>query len=371
MNQGRKALRPYKLALLVWIALAPLGTGAAEWRITAIDITGVGQFSSLKFDAAGNGHVVYSVEDGLSSLKYGFWDHNLKRWLTMLIARGATSCALVLDAESRPHVSYADAGTAKGAKLHYARWDGTKWNAQAIPVNADVIAFYTSIALDADGNPVISFYEYEGPGGIGFVLRLRAVRWNGSHWEVRTVDQQPGSGKFNSMASDSSGRPHIAYANVKAEYAGLRYARWNGNAWEKQILEGAETPSYVASVALAMDGSNTPHISYTDVARRVVKYATLREGKWITEPVDAIGKDAYPDRNGIAVDDRGTPYMTYFDAAAGVLKMAWRTNGRWMTESIDGGGAGFTSSIQVTTSGIWITYADQSGALKCAQGAAR
>src|SRR5207245_2545558 len=120
-----------------------------------------------------------------------------------------------------------------------------------IELNSDVIAYYTSIALDTNDYPTISYYEYEGPGGVGYMLKLKTVSWNGTYWEGRTVDATAGSGKFNSLATGPAGSLHVAYGNVKAENAGLRYGYWNGQSWATEILEGIRMPFYTYSVAIA------------------------------------------------------------------------------------------------------------------------
>ena len=365
-RSGLRASMFFMLALV--LLLRADVSEAAAWEIGVVDAAGVGRFSSLKFDKDGNAHVAYVMEGGRFTLKYGFWDHTLNRWFTMPVSESASFCSLVLDSKQRPHISYADYGTAKGSKLRYAHWDGTAWKTEAIQLSADVIAYYTSIALDVSDKPTISYYEYEGPGGIGYTLRLRTVSWNGTRWEGRTIDATPGSGKFNFLVADSGGGLQIAYANVKAEYASLRYGRWNGQSWATEVLEGSRTPFYVYSVAAGLDAANNPHIVYTDVANRLVKYTTRRDGKWELQVVDSMSKEAYPDRNGIAVDSEGKPYVSYYDAALGTLKVATRSGSRWITETVDQDFAGFGSSLQIDRGFLWVTYADErGGALKFAR----
>ena len=161
------------------------------------------------------------------------------------------------------------------------------------------MGYYTSLALDAQDKPTFSYYDYEGPSGVGFLLRLRSVVWTGNYWGVQMVNRRAGSGKFNSIALDSSGRPQIAYANVKAETSSLRYATWDGETWKTETLEGETGSTTIFSVALIMDKNNTPHIAYTDVTKKLVKYATRQNGKWRLEVVDAIQREDYPDRHGI------------------------------------------------------------------------
>ena len=210
--------------------------------------------------------------------------------------------------------------------MKYAHWDGSAWQKQTVQIRAREISFYTSITVDSEDRPSISFYEYTSASSDESVrLRLRVVMWNGSYWQVRTVDPEPGSGKFNSIASDSAGNAIVAYANVKYEGTSLRFARWNGQTWSTERVEGAGERARRVSVCLALDSKDTPHIAYTDVPNRKVKYATRRDSKWHTETVDAVTDVSYPDRNGIAVDAEGNPYITFHDPGQGILKIARKT----------------------------------------------
>jgi hypothetical protein len=350
------------LALAGVLQLMAREVRAAEWRIDTVDESGAAKFTSMKIDRDGNIHVAYIPEAEGHPLRYAFWDHQIKRWFTMTVTQVASFCTLTLDSKQHPHIAFADHGTGLGSELRHAWWDGDSWKVDAITVQyGAVVAYYTSIVLDRNDNPVFAFYDYADPGN-NFRLRMRSVFWMGKYWEVRTVDQQGGSGKFNSLAMDSAGRPHLAYANVKYESSSLRYAVWDGQAWKTEYLEGAPgTACPTASVAMILDAKDTPHITYTLPEKRLVKYATKVDGKWNTYVVDAIRQDAYPDRNGIALDSQGTPYVSYFDAGTGELKLAHRKDGKWLGEIIDQNYAGFTSSLVIDRDTIWISYGDELG----------
>lgn len=338
---------------------------AAEWHHEAVDPNSGGTYSSMRADTSGNLHLAY-FDQLRGLLKYGFWDHRLRKWFNTTVDSSRGFCSLALDSKQNPHISYLVSGE---GQMKYAHWNGTSWEKEVIHLRAKDISYYTSIVLDAADNPIISYYEYQGMGE-DYSLQLREVEWKGKYWGGRTIDTTPGSGKFNAMASDSAGNIHAVYANVKDENASLRYARWNGSVWVSEVLEGpaegrANFP--VFSVSIALDKKGQPHITYTDVRNRIVKYATRRDGKWDLVKVDAMADVAYPDRNGIAVDDDGTPYISYYDAGAGVLKLAHRVNQKWFAEVVDQNSAGFTSSLQIDHGVIWLTYTDQiSGILKFA-----
>jgi hypothetical protein len=334
---------------------------ASDWVREVVDQSGEGLTSSLKIDSEGNVHLVYTIDDGNQyPLKYAFWDHAVRRWFRMDVAKGASFCSLALDSKQRPHISFADFGTLNGARLRYAYWDGAVWKVQAIPLNSEIIGYFTSIILDSQDRPIISFYEYRGPRDSGISIRLRVVRWTGEEWEVQTVDGTPGSGKFNALAIDPRGALHLAYANVASGTYGMRYAFWNGK-WAKEIVDGPEQndgDGVGYSTAIALDAEGNPHITYLNEVKGIVKYAHKRNGHWDVQTVDRLVRPGYPDRNSIVFDADGRPYLGYYDAGQGVLKVAHQESGRWVPEVVDSNFSGFNSSLQTSGKTLWISYAD-------------
>jgi hypothetical protein len=340
--------------LTAGILLASLVEGA-EWQIGVVEETVGGTFSSLRVDKFGNAHVA-AFDASHSRVTYSFWDHQLNRWFNTPLDFASGFCALALDSKQRPHISYP---TGSGV-LKHAYWDGKAWKTQPIEIQARIINYFTSIALDSSDNPSISFYEEAGAGLN--VLRLRMVTWNGKFWELRTVDPDEGSGKFNWMEIDSAGHPQIVYGNVEYKNASLRYAWWNGDSWERDILEGAGKPgTSMWSVSLVLDKSNAPHIAYVDVTNRLVKYGQRKNGAWQLRAIDSIASVGYPDRTGIALDTEGNPYISYYDPGLGVLKVAHPKDGKWVIEVVDQDFAGLASSLQISHDLIWLTYADATG----------
>lgn len=362
MRTLRTSTRVGLLAMLVG-----LNAYAATWRIQFVDPGGGGKYANLLIDQFGNGHASYS-SDQSHELKYAFWDHRLNRWFTMVVDHRCSGfVSMALDSHQRPHISYLDYGS---NRLKYAYWDGATWHSQTLNIYSKAIEFYTSITLDSDDHPIISYYNVATPED-EVVIRLRVIRLTGGAWNTETVDSTMGSGKFNSIASNAQSDLQVAYANVHYETQSVRYARWNGKSWDTQIVE--DTPVNPVSIAyfsvkLVIDSAGTPHIAYTDTINRWIKYATLHDGKWQREVVDSIAREAYPDRNGIALGRDGTPYLSYYDAKRGVLKVAHRENTKWVTEEVDGNFSGFTSAIEVTGDEVIVVYYDESSdSLKCAR----
>lgn len=353
-------IKPGTALITVLIAAGLASPGKAQWTIETVDSSGAGYFTSMKADSRGNLHAAYVPETFGHPVKYAFWDSILKKWFTMDVGKNASFTTLILDSKERPRISWADFGTGLGCKLEYAVWDGT-WKIEPInPHPGGVIAYYTSLALDKEDNPIITYYHYADPNN-GAVVHLGSIFWNGRYWASLYVDWAHGSGKFNSLAMDSTGRPQVAYANVTAETESLRYATWDGKSWKREIIEGISKAYPVYSVSMVLDKHDVPHIVYTALADRRVKYATRRNGKWEIEVVDsymaAAEGQGYWDRDGIVLDAEGNPYVSYFDKGLGVLKVAHRVNGRWVNEVVDKNMSGMDSSLAIADGMLWVSYA--------------
>ena len=237
-----------------------------------------------------------------------------------------------------------------------------------------MIGYYTSIVLDRNDYPSISFYEYRGPKGSEISVRMRTVTFNGKYWEALTVDGDNQSGKFNSMVMDSQGQKHLAYANVSAITAGVRYAFWDikGKLSRLEIVDDRQqnnTELVGHSLCMAVDKQGNPHLTYLNYSRPTVKYAVRKDGRWSVEPIESLAGAAYPDpvtRSQSTL--RGSPMSRYYDPGRGVLRLAHRDHQKWVIETVDGNRSGFTSSLQIDRGVIWITYADEeNGGLKVAR----
>jgi len=78
--------------------------------------------------------------------------------------------------------------------------------------------FYTSLALDSADRPRISYYSLAD----GSVLKYAS--WDGTAWQIETVDSNAGSGYYTSLVLDSANRPHISHYDFHAKE--LRYTWW-------------------------------------------------------------------------------------------------------------------------------------------------
>ena len=212
---------------LTCFALQARGQGA--WKTVVVDPgTGadVGQSSSLVIDRSGNRHVSY-YDATNKVLWYSFQPAgDTKHWFRMPVEVKNVGyySSMAVDHHGHPHFTWI---TTKEDGLHYAYYDGKSWHKQVI--DSAKIDYHNHVEVDANDHPRISYYQYHDPSG-HVVLHLKYAYFDGKQWYIQTLDKRSGTGKFNSIAVDAAGNPHIAYAHVAL--GDMLYAHYDGTTWE-------------------------------------------------------------------------------------------------------------------------------------------
>ncbi|MCK5559180.1 MAG: hypothetical protein KAJ51_01245, partial [Thermoplasmata archaeon] len=216
--------------------------------------------------------------------------------------------SIALDASDRPHISYYNY-TNDEDNLKYAYWNGSAWNISTVDSTGNV-GEYTSIALDANDHPHISYFDYTNED-------LKYAHWNGSAWNISTIDSAGMVGLYTSIALDASDHPHISYYALAND--DLKYAYWNGSAWNISTVDSASYVGYYTSIAL--DTSDHPHISYQDESINYdLKYAHWNGSVWNKQTIDSEGVVGM--HTSIALDTNDYPHIGYYDYTNEDLKYA-------------------------------------------------
>ncbi len=214
---------------------------------------------------------------------------------------------MALDADGHPHISHYDY---TNSALKYTAWTGTSWDHQTVDTVAVWVwvAGSTALVLDAHGRPHISYCDPADNAAGPSSRVLKYAAWSGSDWDIQTVDSGGDVGYYSSLAVGTNGYPHISYFDYTNR--DLKYAAWNGSSWDTQTVDSA---GWVGkSTSLALDTNGYPHISYAGL-----RYAAWNGSDWDLERVDSVGSGT-----SLALDADGFAHIGYYDAPNADLKYA-------------------------------------------------
>jgi hypothetical protein len=266
--------------------------------------------------------------------------------------------SIALDAQGNPHVSHYDF---TNGNLKYARKSGGVWTNETADGSANNVGYDTSIALDAQGNPQVSYHD-------NTTGNLKYARKAGGVWTIEIADGSANDvGAYTSIALDAQGNPHVSY--LDATTLDLKYARKSGGIWTSEIADAVNSVGGYTSIALDAQGS--PHVSYYDYTNGNLKYARKAGGTWTIETADGSASNV-GNNTSIALDAQADPHVSYFDVGAGVLKYAQKSAGVWIVETADGStNVGALSSLALDAQGNpHVSYRDATtGDLKFADAA--
>ena len=221
---------------------------------------------------------------------------------------GKVWTSLALDSSGNPRISYGS------GDLEYAAWNGSSWDLETVDSTGNV-GWGTSLALDSSGSPRISCYDYTN-GALKYAAWDPTLNGGLGDWAIETVESAGSVGPYTSLALDSSGNPHISYSDY-TNYD-LKYAAWNGSTWDLQTIDSAGWVGKYTS--LALDSSGSPRISYYDYGNLDLKYGAWDGLSWDIQTVDSLGTVGWD--ISLALDEYGFAHISYYDETNGDLKYA-------------------------------------------------
>ena len=256
----------------------------------------------------------------------GIWD------LQTVDTREVRGTSIAIDVNGYPHISYYDGTDPVNCKLKYARWTGSAWAIEIVdsPLGACYNAG-TSIVLDSGNLPHIAYSDYAG-------ATVKYAGWTGSAWDIKSLGA---NGHNPSLALDNNGIPRISFSGATGS---LAYARWHPSPgiWLIEIVDSSG-----GYTSLALDSNNVPRIGYSKGGGSAVyiKYATRAYGDtWSTGIVDTYYAGAGYSSLSLKLDSGNQPHLAYSDPYHKTLKYVWLVDDVWQRETVDTAPVRFNST---------------------------
>jgi hypothetical protein len=248
-----------------------------------------GMDTSLAFDSNGDVHIAYQfLYEGCDSMNFQYPDlYYVKKDRNSLGEAGTVEdqvegnqyggtniqndvgdhATIVIDSQDNPVIFYYAelSDNTKGLRVARQQQDGT-WQKQWIEAGCEVGGI--SAGIDDGGGLGVAYYVTTYTDGSEDEHLLKYAREQSSSWSVQVVDDTTLSGRYPSLAFDTSGYPAIAYYEMETysgyELKNLKLARFDGTSWtDREVV--ASTGDVGLYNSLWFDDSGYPMIcSYTN-----------------------------------------------------------------------------------------------------------
>ena len=239
--------------------------------------------------------------------------------------RGAKP-SIAIDAQDVPHIAYML--EAMPGFVKHAVPDGDTWSISIVSTGY----FYGPFDIQVDDQEVthIAWHNHDTEN------EAYAVLVDGE-WVVHDVDHPGHDGWDNTLAIDSTGRPHTASIDPSqfGSESGVEYATFDGQSWNVEEVGSGPVP-YEFGTGIVLDAEDRPRVVWFDGSTKDLKYAIKEGNTWSITTIDSEGDvGRFP---SLLLDGQGNPAVTYYEQitpSRGYIKFARWDGSRWNTQRID------------------------------------
>lgn len=238
---------------------------------------------------------------------------------------------LIVDSQNRVHMSAIDPEQFGGVWVEYYYQDESgEWQVESVGSGPQTYQFATSIAVDPNGVPHITYFEQSKND---LVMATR----DGGDWTKEIVDAEGDAGLFSSLIIGDDGRYHVSYLMKAATFGAVKYATrgLDDSEWAVTEIDRLDDLAYgfVGArnvTSLALDTQGCPWIAYSD--EKHLKLAVWDGSEWGMTTVVNAGDKTMGQLVSLGLDPDDQPHIAYFEITAkspinGVIKYTKGTPG--------------------------------------------
>ena len=220
---------------------------------------------------------------------------------------------ITVDSQNRPHMSAIDPQDFGGRGMeYYGLNDSGSWVVEDVGTGPITYKYATSIAVDPQGDPHITYYE-QNDNDLALASR------NASGWSINKIDTPGDTGLFSFLLIDDDGRFHISYFQRDSASSGVvKYATRGSNDtdWEIREVDSLDqlTFGFVGArniTSLAVDSEGNPWIAYSD--EKKLKLAVWDGSGWQVQTIVDAGSKTLGQLVSMKLDSQDLPHVTYFE----------------------------------------------------------
>jgi hypothetical protein len=212
---------------------------------------------------------------------------------------------------------------ASGALLSAGRSSADGGHSITSPFTVSDVGQNTSLVLDASGNPVVSFMDVTNFNLA--ILRCNDPNCAGGGDGVQVPDTTGSVGYESSLALDANGNPVVSYYDASNGDLKVLHCNDPNCAPGGDIAAAPDTAGNVGSyTSLELDGAGNPVVSYYDSGNDDLKVLHCNDpnctggGESIQSPDTAADVGSH---TSLEMDVDGNPVVSYYDSDNGDLKL--------------------------------------------------
>ncbi|MCB0080703.1 MAG: hypothetical protein KDE47_07235, partial [Caldilineaceae bacterium] len=327
LRSRRSHLVPFAIGLLLLFGQTNLTRAISLRQIVTVDTDNVCAQLSLALDAAGNPVISYldAVNEDLKLLRCN--DHRCSGndesiQIVDSLDNVGWHSSLGLDAADNPVISYVDRSNL-ALKLVHCNDHSCSGNDESIQTldRAGFVGEFASLRLDRAGYPVISYADTTN--GDLKLIHCNDPNCSGDDESIQRIDSEGTVGAYSSLQLDANGYPVISYfdqTNFDLKLAHCNDVNCAGN--DESIQTVDSTDEVGAFTSLILDQAGHPVISFYDTTNSALKLAhcndtDCRGNDESIQTVDSSG--AVGGHSSLALNAAGHPIISYLDAGNGDL----------------------------------------------------